>query len=215
MHTTTPPRIYWQFNIGCRHVSSPWLPLFFPLINYYFTTIQSSSAAAAAAAAVNARISSSTTNDQSSWRRVAHFNCCCEEVTTQLKELVLEQSPQNKLELTLKWMKKWNEWRNQSNNINRILPNNTYSPCVRKGGGEILMHIWIQSDRSLRSWKHHSLLNVARQYLNLLYRNRRPTLIERTMEDALIDCQEKFHDGTKSIRCGCRELDKRETWHPI
>jgi hypothetical protein len=35
----------------------------------------------------------------------------CEEVTTQLKELVLEQSPQNKLELTwssgeMKWRKK-------------------------------------------------------------------------------------------------------------
>jgi len=38
------------------------LPLFFPLINYYFTTIQSSSAAAA----VNAGISSTTTNDQAS-----------------------------------------------------------------------------------------------------------------------------------------------------
>ena len=91
-------------------------------------------------------------------------------------------------------------WRNEmEEEINRIISIESFPTlhllCVRKGGGEILMHIWIQSDRSLRSWKHHSLLNVARQYLNLLYRNRRPTLIERK-EDALIDCQEKFDDGT-------------------
>jgi len=61
--------------------------------NQLFYNIQSSSAAAAAAAGDNARISSSTTNDQASCRCAARFNCC-EEVTTQLKELVLEQ-PQN------------------------------------------------------------------------------------------------------------------------
>ena len=73
-----------------------------------FYNIQSSSAARRQR--WNVRISSATTSDQASWRRVAHFNYC-EEVTTQLKELVSEQSPQNKLDLTwssgeMKWRKK-------------------------------------------------------------------------------------------------------------
>eukprot|EP00984_Skeletonema_dohrnii_P026858 scaffold16262_cov79-Skeletonema_dohrnii-CCMP3373.AAC.2 len=91
-------------------------------------------------------------------------------------------------------------WRNEMNEeIDRILIESfpTLLTVRTKGWGEILMHTWIHQIDHYAELKTPQLAECGSTiHLNLLYRNRRPTLLERK-EDALIDCQGKFKDFTK------------------
>mmetsp|Transcript_20111 Transcript_20111/g.40334 ORF Transcript_20111/g.40334 Transcript_20111/m.40334 type:complete len:102 (-) Transcript_20111:159-464(-) len=101
----------------------------------------------------------------------------------------------------MKWKKKSIEY--QSNSLRH------YTHCAYEEVGKILYKYGFDQ---IDHYAAENTTACSTKHLNLLYRNRRPTLIERTMKGMLLLIAKGNSKMTpKSIRCGCRERDKRET----